>query len=104
EVEKSIEDIMLTADQAIPLGLVLNEIFTGLINYAFEPDAKSRVIGIKSQLDNTSIELSIRDNGTNLISEATKKKESGVSMELIDMLIKQLDGTFEVRSTKPQGT
>src|SRR5690606_19452076 len=104
EVKMDIEDIMLIADQAIPLGLVLNEIFTGLINHAFAPNAVSRIIGGRSQLDNAFIEIFISDIVINLIIEVTKMKESGVSMELIDMLIKQLDGSFKVYSIKPQGT
>lgn len=104
EMKKDIEEIMLTADQAIPLGLMLNEIFTGLRSHAFEPDARSRIVEIKAELKRPYVILSIKDNGTRLISEATKTKESGVSMELIDMLINQLDGTFDVHSLKPQGT
>jgi len=103
EVEKDIEDMMLTADQAIPLGLILNEIFTGLVHHAFEPGAESPVIKIRSEFDKPLLTIFIRDNGTQLIAEATKMKESGVSMELIDMLIKQLDGTFNVHSVNPQG-
>jgi len=104
KVKKDIEDIMLTADQAIPLGLILNEIFTDIRNHAFENHALYREMEIHSELDHSVVMVFIKDNGIGSSEKASSEKKSVLSMELIDMLIKQLDGTCEICNDPSSGT
>jgi len=104
EVKKDVEDIMLTADQAIPLGLILNEIFTDIRNHAFDDSGHYREIEIRSQLDHSLVVIFIKDNGRGSDKNASLNTKSELSRELVEMLIRQLDGTWEVSNIKPDET
>src|SRR5690606_17438624 len=97
-VKKSIEEIMLTADQAIPLGLILNEIFTDIKNHAFEDHPLYPEIEITGQLIDSIVLVIIQDSGKSSIGNPSLKKKAELSFDLVDMLIMQLDGTWEVIS------
>ncbi|WP_338868452.1 histidine kinase dimerization/phosphoacceptor domain -containing protein [Spirosoma sp. SC4-14] len=96
----SIDKIDLTADKAIPLGLIINELVTNSCKYAF-PGNKDPLLWVSCRKTGSRIQLVVADNGPGLTKtdqpalepmtrNATKMKTFG--MTLIQSQVEQLDG------------
>ena len=96
EVFLETEDIKLDLSNAIPCGLILNELITNSFKYA-KSENKKLEIRIKLKKVNNSIEIEIRDNGKGL-SENLLKSEKGLGMELIRSLSEQINGKYSFKN------
>ena len=93
----SAENIFLDINNAIPCGLIINELVTNAIKHAF-PSGRSGEINIKfSRIDNKYI-LSVQDNGIGLPDSFIIEKTESLGMQLIYSLVSQLEGEFEVKT------
>jgi two-component sensor histidine kinase len=88
------ENIGLKIETAVPIGLILNEIITNLIKYAFDADAHNKLVSIKMYIDSDEkLIIKIKDNGRGIEFEGFKK---GLGFKLIESLIRhQLKGDFK---------
>lgn|GEM_PF-1415384 len=100
-VELKIETVplMLSINTAIPCGLIVNEILTNSIKYAF-PGNKEGIISIQLSVTDESIFLKISDNGIGLPRELNMKKIKSLGLKLIQILTDQIDGSLEIESDK----
>lgn len=96
--ELEIENIQLDIDTAVPLGLIINELATNSIKYAF-PNGKG-TITIKLTTKNNKIELTVADNGIGLPESIDLKKTKTLGLKLVNILTKQLNGKINLK-TKP---
>jgi two-component system, sensor histidine kinase PdtaS len=84
----------------VPFGLIINELISNSLKYAFVDSIKGTVsIRISKLPSNEGIQLYYEDNG---IWQGDPTNVNGFGLELIDMLTEQLDGTkhFEVSENK----
>ncbi len=84
------EPVPLTITQAIPCGLLLNEIITNSLKHAF-PDDRQGVITISFKKTDSQLKLSIGDNGIGLPENHNDLKSKSLGMTLIKTLAKQLE-------------
>ncbi|WP_066425826.1 PAS domain S-box protein [Anabaena sp. 4-3] len=97
-----VEDISLDIETAIPCGLIINELVSNALKYAF-PIHRLGEIQVRLWLeDNHTLILIVRDNGVGLPAEFDSKKSKTLGMTLIQGLVKQLRGNLEINSQ--QGT
>jgi len=88
------EEISLSLDQAVPLGLITNEILTNSIKYAFKDNSKENMIKIKFFLDaHDSINLLISDNGRGIDFD-NFDKNFGYDL-IYSLATQQLQGSYE---------
>lgn len=87
-------DIPVPSGKAIPCGLVLNELLTNSLKYAF-PEEEEGVINISLSSQNGTIQLQVSDNGIGLPPEFNTATSKTLGMKLLPMLAKQLNGTIE---------
>ncbi|MCE3226533.1 MAG: hypothetical protein K0S32_1084 [Bacteroidetes bacterium] len=81
-------------DKMIPLGLIINEVITNSMKYAF-PDNKGSIgIGI-SDSDGTTT-LLISDSGVGFPKGFNLEKDSNLGLQLIKMLTEQLSGKLNI--------
>ena len=99
-------DETLDMDQAIPVGLILNELITNAFKYAFgEQHADARLnIAFERVDDGKAFELRVADNGRGLPPEFTEKSSSGLGMNLIRGLTRQLRGKWRISENPGGGT
>lgn len=98
EIKKDIQNIMLTADQAMPLGLILNEIFTNIYKHIYElQKIDYPLIKIVAFLNENSVQISMSISGR-AINQTLVEPE--LNLRLIDMFIKQLDASFDLINTE----
>ena len=91
-----IEDIKLNMDTAIPLGLITNELITNIVKHAFPESNGTITIKFKSLGD--KIEFIIADDGVGISKNIDPKNSDNLGLELVENLVKQLDGYFNIKS------
>jgi two-component sensor histidine kinase len=89
-VEIDAEPVPLTITQAIPCGLLLNEIVTNSLKHAFTGKSEG-VIRITFNKTGDKLKLSIGDNGVGLPENYKEIKSKSLGMTLINTLAKQLE-------------
>ena len=94
EIDLDMQKMELDVDCAIPLGLIVNELITNSLKYAF-PKREKGVIAIKMLQEEENIILDISDNGVGKSNSAAKQGSSGFGTELIEMLTLQLKGRIQ---------
>jgi two-component sensor histidine kinase len=97
--DMNIAPLILDVSQSVPLGLILSEIITNAIKYAFH-GAGSWVIRIDLSVISNCIELVISDNGCGLPEGFNPLKCSSLGMNLIHGLTKQLKGEVQFLNSK----
>ena len=97
-IQVNIEEVLLGVDTAIPCGLIVNELVTNALKYAF-PDDRKGVVAIElSTLGPNRYSLIVRDNGVGLPPEIDIENTNTLGMQLITILNRQLRGTLQVKS------
>lgn len=93
EVISNLSSVHLTINQAIPCALLVNEIITNSLKYAFNGRDSGKIfLQINLEGDNVSFELG--DDGVGFTPDFYS--ETSIGLQLIDSLINQLDGTLKV--------
>lgn len=87
------EDIYLNLSNAIPCGLILNELITNAYKHAGEHQSSIEVL-IELKRNGNLIELKVKDNGPGMTEQALTKPNT-LGVELIKSLTEQLDGKYE---------
>jgi PAS domain S-box-containing protein len=84
----------LGIDQAIPAGLVLNELITNAFKHAF-PDGNRGSVDVSIRIRGEEVELIVRDRGVGLPAPDTLTQARSMGMVLIRSLAGQLGGSIE---------
>ena len=94
----NMEGLELDVDRAIPIGLIVNELITNSLKYAF-PNSKEGKISISLKETGSHLVLKVSDDGIGIGSNP-KIQGSGFGSQLISLLTKQLDGKMTLITTK----
>ncbi len=88
-------NIAFTMDKSITIGLLINEIMSNSLKYAFN-GRSSGEISITIQVIQDGFQMKVSDNGNGFIADDSKTKSLG--MYLIKNLVRQMQGKYEVDS------
>ncbi len=88
------DNIELDVDTAIPIGLIVNELLTNSLKYAFPSLATGRIEVTLKEIGSV-LHLKVTDDGIGTIAD-TKPEGTGFGSQLIALLTKQLDGKMEL--------
>lgn len=90
------EGIMVSPDTAVPLGIVLSELITNSLKYAF-PDARSgRLLAELRRQGEDMVEVVICDDGIGMVNA----REGSLGYGIIRSLVRQIGGTIDIRSAR----
>lgn len=92
----NIDSVKMGIDNAIPCGLLINEIVSNAFKHAF-PGNRSGTIQIDFTLNENEYFLKITDDGVGIIPDV-KLKYTGLGTELIYMFAGQLDADIAINS------
>ncbi|WP_424358375.1 sensor histidine kinase [Methanocella sp. MCL-LM] len=93
-----IEDISLGIDQAIPSGLIINELISNSLKYAFK-DGSRGTIYIGMTRDGNTYTLRVSDDGAGLPRGLDFRNPASLGLQLVNTLVDQLEGTIELDNT-----
>jgi PAS domain S-box-containing protein len=98
QMAASIDKLRLTIDTAVPCGLIINELVSNCLKYAF-PGGRSGRIRIDIREDeNRRIRLSVSDDGVGLPEGLSPSTAKSLGLRLVRTLADQLGATVEMRS------
>ncbi len=95
EFEIDVEDIKLPIDSAIPCGMIISELISNSLKYAFPPSSKIEGPKIILKLKMTNLnefELNISDNGIGIPIDYDIENSQSLGLQLIGMLTQNLNG------------
>ncbi len=96
-VHKKIEIDYLDVDTIIPLALIINELISNALKYAFN-DGRQGVIDVFLGSVNGQFILEVKDNGIGLSTKESNAPQGNFGFKLINILADRLGATFQTRS------
>jgi PAS domain S-box-containing protein len=98
-VEEKIDGIILNAKTISTLGIIINELITNSMKYAFA-GRTSGTIGFEAAKAGARVHVSYWDDGVGLPDAIGFDDSTGFGMQLIQLLVQQLEGSISVDRTK----
>jgi two-component sensor histidine kinase len=90
------ETVQLPIDEAMPCGLILNELLTNALKYAFADRQNGRIVISAQVLGNGLFELVVKDNGVGLPAPLDLENPKTLGFRLISTLVRhQMEGTWQ---------
>ena len=83
ELDVKVEDVSLGIDQAVPCGLVINELVSNALKHAFPPsfEGKGKIEITLCSMEAGEIELIVKDNGVGIPKEPDIQKTESLGMQ-----------------------
>lgn len=97
EFQFEIDEIYLHIDSTIPIGLILTEIITNSIKYAF-PTTQNGIIIISLKEINHTLKLVISDNGIGMGNAISSTNSTSFGLKMIKSLARQLKAEWSIHS------
>ena len=95
-----LEEVYLNLDTSIPCGLIINEVVSNSLKYAFEGKESGSVKIEFSKLSDGKLKLIISDNGIGLAEDFDIENADSLGLQLVTTLISQIDGELEIDVSK----
>ncbi|MFZ1528363.1 MAG: sensor histidine kinase [Ferruginibacter sp.] len=90
-----IDELNLDVDTVIPLGLILNELITNSLKYAFKESAEGEIfVGLKHC--NKELQLKVKDNGCGFPPNWNSLKETSFGYSLVSTFAQKLKAKLDV--------
>lgn len=93
QVTIEMPELEFDVDTAVPLGLIVNELLTNSLKYAFPKGEKGNIELSLKNLNEDNFQLKISDNGVGKPANE-KAKGTGFGTQLVDLLTRQIDGSL----------
>lgn len=91
QVTIEMPELEFDVDTAVPLGLIVNELLTNSLKYAFPKGEKGNIELSLKNVNEDNFQLRISDNGVGKPANE-KAKGTGFGTQLVDLLTRQIDG------------
>jgi two-component sensor histidine kinase len=99
QLKVQVDEVYLDLDQAIPCGLILNELVTNALKYAF-PGGREGTIRVELHNETGNmVTLRVMDDGIGLPNDLDVHTTKTLGWQLINSLVAQLDGRLEIDNT-----
>lgn len=89
----TLSDLMLSIDSSIPCGLIINEIISNSLKYAFLDD-RDGIIFVTLETKDKKISLTVGDNGIGIPDNVNIKDTQTLGLQLVNTLVEQINGTI----------
>lgn len=91
-LSKNVADISIPVKIASALGMIVNELISNAMKYAF-PDTGDNKLGITVTVHDTHVRVLVEDNGKGFDRQ---NNPDGFGLELVGLLTEQLEGRFDI--------
>ncbi len=98
KLKTDIEEMPISINHASPLGLVINELISNSLKYAFPDESTGDITVVLKKLDE-KVELIVNDSGIGIPSELDWKNSRTLGLKLVRTLVEnQLGGSIDMES------
>ena len=95
KLNTDMENIHIEINKAVCLGLIINELISNSLRYAFSNNHKGEIrIGLRKIID-SRYELVISDNGVGFPEDIDFPNSSSLGIQLVYELVKQIEGNID---------
>jgi two-component sensor histidine kinase len=98
KLQTNIAQCSLNIDTAVPCGLIINELVTNALKYAFTGQIKGN-INIDFTLENRVCVLTVSDSGIGFPKDLDYRNARTLGLRLVGSLVKQIRGKIELLET-----
>lgn len=91
----TLDDLFLSLDASIPCGLIINEIISNSLKYAF-PNNRDGIIFVTLRVNKKKVSIDVGDNGVGIQETVDIKNTQTLGLQLVDTLVDQLNGTLKL--------
>lgn len=95
-LEVDIDSILLEIDIAVPCGLIVNELVNNALKYAFPSQQEGRICIRFQRSAGGEFTMTVQDDGVGLAAEIDFFHTETLGLQLVNTLVKQLNGRLEV--------
>jgi two-component sensor histidine kinase len=96
EFQPEIDEVRLSVDVAVPVGLIINELVSNSLKYGF-PNGQGGTIRVALRKEAYGrMTLSVTDNGVGLPEEIGFGSTQTLGLRLVGTLVRQIDGSVRV--------
>ncbi len=95
--ELQVDDFLMGAKKLATLGIIINELITNSMKYAFR-DSDRGLIRVSASRTGSRVSVRYADDGPGLPAPVDFDNSTGFGMKLISMLVQQLAGTIRMGS------
>jgi two-component sensor histidine kinase/sensor domain CHASE-containing protein len=89
------EEVSLTIDLSVPCGLIINELLSNSLKYAF-PDGRKGTVGVRLRRKEWgTVVLTVSDDGVGMPRELDFRNPSSLGLRIVNILVEQIKGTLE---------
>ncbi len=95
-LELEIRDVFLEINEAIPCGLIINELVTNALKYAFPGRTSGRIV-VSMQVAGDGLHtLMVRDDGIGIDEGTDPERVSTLGLRLVSLLAEQIGGKAKI--------
>ncbi len=95
-----LQDASMHVNVAVPCGLLLNELVTNAIKYAFPESDNDNRIEITLENQEQAIQLCVKDNGIGLPPEEVLKDKKSLGIKIVKVLAEQIKASITIERNK----
>jgi two-component sensor histidine kinase len=99
-VKVEVDRISLNIDTAIPCALIIHELVSNSLKYAFPNGSPGEIRVRLAQGSDDDLNLVISDNGVGFPDDVSEKTTNSLGLQLVRSLTEQLKGKVECRHAK----
>jgi two-component sensor histidine kinase len=95
----TLDELFLNLDASIPCGLIINEIISNSLKYAFT-DNRDGIIFVTLKVKNNQVKIEAGDNGVGIPEHINIKQTETLGLQLVDTLVEQINGSLILDRSK----
>ncbi|MEE8432421.1 MAG: ATP-binding protein, partial [Candidatus Desulfatibia sp.] len=95
-----IKDVLFDLENAIPCGLIINELVSNSLKHAFHQQEEGNISIVLQSINEDELELTVSDDGVGIPEELDIRGTESMGLHLVKVLAgHQLDGTIDLDRT-----
>ena len=98
-LKQKVDDVFLNLDTAIPLGLIINELMSNALKYAYLKKEKGKLEINVEATEKNKLKMIVSDNGIGIPDKINFRKTESLGLQLVNILVEQLRGTIKLDNT-----
>ncbi len=96
KLQFDVQEMVLDVDTTVALGLIVNELVSNALKYAFTDGRQGELLISLKKTDELEYVLSVKDNGAGLPDDFDIDKTESLGLTIVNTLSGQLDGRLEI--------
>jgi len=98
QLRMNVRDVFLSIERAVPCGLIISELVSNALKYAFPDGRKGEIVIELLPRQRDAYVLSVRDTGVGFPSHIDFRYTPSLGLRIVNILTDQLGGTISLRN------